>query len=82
MAEKSHREAIMAQIAQQCTFADNPLIRFKVGAIPLPVYLALAAVVFLSAYGHMELMPFAQIATRIGGACVVVLAIILLRLTQ
>lgn len=37
-------------------------------------------VAILSASARMELMPFAQISTRIGGASVVVMAVILMRL--
>lgn len=36
-------------------------------------------VAILSSAGRMEMMPFAQISTRIGGACTVVMAVILLR---
>jgi len=37
-------------------------------------------VAILSAANRMELMPFAQVSTRLGGACMVVIATILLRL--
>jgi malate:Na+ symporter len=39
-----------------------------------------ADVAILSSSNRMELMPFAQIATRIGGASMVVLASILLKM--
>jgi len=37
-------------------------------------------VAILSAANRMELMPFAQVSTRLGGACMVVIATILLRI--
>jgi len=37
-------------------------------------------VAILSASNRMELMPFAQVSTRLGGACMVVIATILLRM--
>ena len=37
-------------------------------------------VAILSAANRMELMPFAQVSTRLGGACMVVIATILLRM--
>lgn len=37
-------------------------------------------VAILSAANRMELMPFAQVSTRLGGACVVIIATILLRI--
>lgn len=39
-------------------------------------------VAILSASNRMGLMPFAQISTRVGGACMVIIAIILLRMSQ
>lgn len=39
-------------------------------------------VAILSAANRMEMMPFAQVSTRIGGACMVVLAVFLLKLLQ
>jgi malate:Na+ symporter len=39
-------------------------------------------VAILSASNRMEMMPFAQVATRLGGACMVVIAAILLRIWQ
>ncbi|HWR41965.1 2-hydroxycarboxylate transporter family protein [Sporomusa sp.] len=39
-------------------------------------------VAILSASNRMELMPFAQISTRIGGACMIVLATLLMKMSQ
>ncbi|SMC95860.1 2-hydroxycarboxylate transporter family protein [Sporomusa malonica] len=39
-------------------------------------------VAILSASNRMELMPFAQISTRIGGACMIVIATLLMKMSQ
>ncbi len=49
----------------------------RVGVIPLPVFvLLLALIAALSAAERMELVPFAQVATRIDGALTVTAAIL------